>query len=168
MNLSDLRKRAATGDILLVHGNSFVQEGIQLATGIFCHVAQLFIPASGGLFVEEMLEGTGYQNMTLDDWLAGRPDDKIYLGTAPPIVVDNGQKILDRFGFYIDHEHREYHYDELLKVLLFDKTGQVAPADGEVCSLLVIDNWRVAGYEFTGNPSPSDFLDLCESISFIR
>jgi hypothetical protein len=168
MDLTDLYKEAMTGDVLAVHGSSFVQEGIQQATGCFCHVAQVITPFPGSITVEETVEGIGYQNMTLEDWLAGRAGQKIYFGQAPEIVRTNRQLIIDRFAYYQDPEHRKYHYDELIKVWLFDKFSQALPSDGEVCSLLVIDNWRAAGYSMAGNPSPSDFLDLAESVSRIN
>jgi len=160
MNITDLYKTAQTGDVLLVHGDSFVQAGIQQATGCFCHAAQIITPFPGSITVEETVEGIGYQNMTLEDWLSGRTGQKIYFGQAPETVRSNKQLVIDRFTYYQDPEHRKYHYDELIKVWLFDTFDKTLPSDGEVCSLLVMDNWKAAGFSFVGNPSPSDFLDL--------
>jgi hypothetical protein len=168
MNLRSVYDQAKTGDVLLVHGASFIQEGIQTFTGCFCHAAQIIIPPAGGIIVEETVEGVGYQNMTLEDWLSGRVGQKIYYGKAPDAVIDGADKIMARFQYYDDPEKRKYHYDELFTVLRSTRTGEKYTTNGEVCSLLVQNNWAAAGYETPGNACPSDFLGLCESVSRIN
>lgn len=170
MDVNLVKAFAQTGDVLLVHGQSLEQKAIQAATiSPYCHVAQLLRSPAGGLLVAEMMEPHGYQAMTLDDWMTTRDaSDEIYWGAAPQKVRDNGAAILARQAVYADAAKREYDFSALPLVWLSNITGEEYNPNGEVCSLLVRDNWKQAGYEIQGDPAPGSFLKLCESVSFIR
>ena len=170
MNVDYVRQMAQTGDVLLVKGTSAEQHAIQITCPPFCHVAQLLRLPSGGLMVAEMLEPHGYQTMLFDDWLSGRlsDGDMIYFGQAPDVVRRGGQAIIDRQSHYLDPTLRKYDFAALPLVWLSRITGKEYPVNGEVCSLLVGDNWEAAGYPIHGNPSPGSFLEMCDSISYLR
>ena len=157
---------ATTGDCLLVHGHSVVQRAIQEATrSPFCHVA-LLVRTAVGLLVAETVEGVGFQTMTLDDWLAGRPGEDVFYGKAPAVVRDN-PAITTRLQRYTDPAARKYDYGALATVWLSWITGRTFPEDGEVCSLFVADMWAACGYVIPGNAAPGSFLYFCESLSHI-
>lgn len=169
MNLSYVKTLAQTGDVLVVHGTSLVQEGIEIATqSPFCHIALLVRPEPEVLLVCEMVEGIGYQSMTVEDWFAGRPDDKVFFGQAPDLVRKNGAAILGSLSEYNNPERRKYGYPELFTVWLSGITKQTYETPHEVCSLFAQHRWQIAGYTTPGCAAPGDFLYFCESLSYIR
>ena len=169
MNADYVRNLAQTGDVLLVHGHSAEQIAIQVATcSPFCHVAQLLRLPGGALVVCEMLEPNGYQSMTFDDWLNSIADDSVYFGQAPDEVRRGSQAILNRQSVYKAAKEREYDFSALPMVWLSQITGKDYHPDGEVCSLLVADDWESTGFDVPGNAAPGSFLDLCESVARIK
>ncbi len=170
MNRQYVTTMAQTGDVLLVKGTSLEQQAIQLACPPFCHVAQLVRMPGGLLAVIEMLEPNGYQSMSFDDWFDARSaaGDSVYFGQAPDAVRQGGQAIINRQAVYRAAVARKYDFAALRVVWLSHITGKTYPVDGEVCSLLVGDDWEAAGYPVPGNPSPGAFLELCESVSYVR
>ena len=144
-----------TGDILLVHGTSFVQRGIEEATrSPFCHVALLVESPAGGFLVCEQVEGCGYQCMTLVDWQAGRPNDRVFVGTAPEAVHAGVAALMAA----LPTGPQDYGYAELFTVWLSGITGREYQTAHEVCSLFVQHKWEAAGYKTPGCAAPGDFL----------
>ena len=169
MTLADILTTAQTGDVLLVHGNDTVQRLIEFDTvSPFCHVALLVIPFPGSLLVCEMVEGQGFQSMTVEDWFAGRPGQNVFFGQAPDKVRAGGQLILDSLREYEDKDRQQYGYGELLTVFISQITGKDYETRHEVCSLFVQHRWAVAGYATAGCAAPGSFLFLCESVSLIK
>ena len=167
MNAAYVKQMAQTGDVLLVRGTSSEQRAIQLACPPFCHVAQL-VRLPTALMVVEILEPNGYQSMTFEDWMQVRSGDEVFFGQAPDQVRKGGQAILNRQAVYQAHKDREYDFSALPLVWLSQVTGKTYVEGGEVCSLLIRDDWEAAGYKVPGDPSPGSFLALCESISPVR
>jgi hypothetical protein len=169
VNLSYVKALAQTGDLLVVHGTDLVQRGIEEATrSPFCHIALLARPAPDALLVCEMVEGVGYQSMTIDDWFAGRPTDKVFFGRAPDQVRQGGAAILGSLAEYNDPERRKYGYPELFAVWLSGLTGKTYDTPHEVCSLFAQHRWQIAGYVTPGCAAPGDFLYFCESLAYIK
>ena len=169
MTYEDFKLSAQTGDALLVHGHSAVQQTIEAVTNsAFCHVALLVVNPVIGLLVCEMVEGCGYQCMTIDDWVAGRPGQQFFFGKAPNIVLQNSQKIIDSLKEYEDKDRQKYGYGELFTVWLSQFTGKNYATPHEVCSLFVQHRWEVAGFPTPGCMSPGEFLFVCESVSRIQ
>ena len=167
MDVPYVKQNASTGDCLLVHGTNTVQEGIEVATdSSFCHAA-LLVQTPVGLMVAEMVEGTGFQSMSFDDWLSNRPTDIVFYGLAPDVVRANGDRIIDSLKEYEDADKREYGYGELFEVWLSQFTEDKYPAKHEVCSLLVQHRWEIAGYPIQGMASPGSFLYLCQLVAKI-
>lgn len=169
MNADYVRQLAQTGDVLAVHGSSLEQRGIQVATvSPFCHVAMMVREPGGMLAVVETLEPHGFQSMSFDDWLASRDGDHVFFCQAPDDVRRGSAAMISRLQIYQDAKAREYDFAALPLVWLSGITGKDYHPDGEVCSLLVADEWEAAGAQVPGNPSPGDFLFLCESASLIK
>lgn len=167
--VEDVVARAQTGDKLLVHGGDFVQELIEFDTQApFCHVAVLVIPNPGEVLVTEFVEGTGYQSMTLDDWLSGRPNDFVFFGKAPVIVNQNAGAILADQAKFADPNKDKYDYAALPVVLLSEITGKTFDIKGNVCSLYGQHEDEIAGYPTPGNAAPGDFLYRCQYVAYIN
>jgi hypothetical protein len=166
MNIEEVKETGQTGDILMVHGYSPAQNVIQSSTSsAFCHVA-LLVRTGIGLLVSEMVEGVGYQCMTIDDWASGRPGEDFFFGQAPESVRSSSE-IIASLSEYTDPSKREYGYFSLPLVWLSQFTGKEY-GGREVCSLFCQHRWELAGLKIDRSCAPGDFLFLCESISLIH
>jgi hypothetical protein len=168
MNQAYVEQISQTGDVMLVHGDSAIQKAIEVGTSsAFCHVA-LLVRVPGGLLISEMVEGVGYQSLSLTDWLAGRVGESIFFGQAPGAVRQGGDEILAGLSKYDEAKACEYDYAALPLVWLSHLTGKTYGVGGEVCSLKVQHDWFNAGFTFSGDAAPADFLFQCESVSLLK
>jgi hypothetical protein len=168
VNAGQVKATAQTGDVLLVSGNDAEQVGIQIATcSAFCHAA-LLVREGGQLIVAEFLEPDGYRTISFDDWLTERAGQKIFYGVAPDTVRAGEPAMLAGLSKYTDPAARKYDFAALPLVWLSHVTGKDYHPSGEVCSLLVADEWETTGYKVGFDPAPADFLFLCESVAIIR
>lgn len=168
MNADYVKATAQTGDGLGVHGSSAEQEVIQALTGILCHVAPLLRMPNGELIIAEMIEPHGYRTISFDDWMQERTGQVIFFLQAPDAVRQGGDKIIARQALYKDAQARNYAFEDLPLVLLSQITGKKYDTGGEVCSEKYADDYAAAGQVVPGNPSPTDFVFLSESVAMLR
>ena len=171
MKISELKKRAKNGDVLLVKSESTIGKLIRVFTGeSFSHVAVLlWAPGLKGndLVVYEFVEGVGHQSMSLAAWVDERPGQLLFYGVAPDQVHQSPLKARAAAEYYRTAPllKRAYGYLSLAKVWLSQLIRCRIPVRQKVCSTFAQEIWRCAGYDDIGRTAdPGDIAENCQTL----
>lgn len=167
----ELRRRAKTGDLLLVKSEGVVGKLVRCATGeSYSHVALLvWVLTDTGreLTVFEFVEGTGHQSMTLTQWLAERDEQKLTFGIAPAVVHANSTKVQTAAEVYnsAGRLKRSYGYLSLFKVWLSQLLRCRISVRQKVCSTYAQEVWAAGCYDqIPVTADPGDFGAHCQAL----
>lgn len=171
MKLSELKKRAKSGDVLLVKSDTAIGKLIRVLTGeSYSHVAVLiWVPGASGneLRVYEFVEGVGHQTMSLNDWMHTRAGQILSYGMAPDPVHAAPVKVRTAAEYYKDASllQRSYGYLSLVKVWLSQVIRRHIRVRQKVCSTFVQEVWRCAGFDgITRTADPGDIAENCQTL----
>jgi hypothetical protein len=171
MNLSELKKRASNGDVLLVKSDSAIGKLIRVFTGeSYSHVAVLiWVPGARGndLMIYEFVEGVGHQTLSLDAWLKDRDGQILSFGVAPDPVPASPVKVRAAAEYYKTASllQRSYGYLSLVKVWLSQLIQCRIPVRQKVCSTFTQEVWRCSGYDgITRTADPGDIAEHCQTL----
>lgn len=174
MTYDEMRKIAQSGDVLLVRGNALVRV---FSAESVSHIAVLvWMPAmhgprSGGLWVFEFVEGTGYQSLPASQWFAQRRGQLIFYGRAPYSVTTYPDRVFSmatRYR-YLDGERRRYGWLSLATVWMSQILDRRLPVWAKVCSTFAQEVWEFAGYHgLRRTADPGDFVEHCQSLTRIE
>jgi len=162
----DVRLRLRSGDLLFASGDYFVSKAIQKLTGSpWSHVGILFrVDSIDRVLLLESVEDMGVRFAPVSKYIHDYEDGSPYRGA---IVVARSAAVskdilvkLAQFG--TDELTRPYDRDEIAKIVARIAIGRGrAKRDREyICSELVFECFRAAGYDFAYNAkgfvSPED------------
>jgi len=167
MTYAEVRERAKNGDVLLLEGSGFVSKFIRVFTGqSISHVAAL-VWLEDGLFIAEMIEGTGYQLKPASERIKGYKGI-VYFGEAPKVIHDNPDCVKSKILAYrADKSKQEYGYFSLLSVWWAQIRHEQMKVKKKVCSTFIQEIWEGCGYKFKQLADPGDYVNLCQSIAKI-
>jgi hypothetical protein len=165
MTYADVRDSVRTGDIFLVEGRRAFSWVIRILLGQqFSHVALAWW-WNDGLYIAEMVEGTGFQIMPASQWVT-QQGGKIFLGVAPKVVQDNAPKVVDFINATrADKKKQSYGYLSLLMVAAGQIFQKNVPTHSKVCSTFVQAGWQAAGYQCDETESPGGLIEHVQSIT---
>ena len=168
MTYEDVRKRAQSGDLVLLEGNGFVSKAIRVLTGqSISHVAML-VWLHDGLFIAEMTEGNGYQ-LTPASQRVGSMAGIIYYGEAPKVVQAKPGCIVEQVSLYrADKKRQRYGYLSLVKIWWAQLWHKSYTPARKVCSTFVQETWEKCGYHFAQTADPGDFVGICQYVARIE
>lgn len=170
MALSELKKRARSGDVLLVKSEKPVGVLIRVLTGeSTSHVATVVWALTDScreLVVYEFVEGVGYQVVNLEKWFDDRQGQKVEYGVAPVEVHARPHRVQAAAESYTNAGRlkRSYGYLSLVKVWLSQLLRCRIPVRQKVCSTFVQEVWRAAGYDqIQRTADPGDIAEHCQA-----
>ncbi len=170
MTATELKRRAKTGDALLVKSESAFGVLIRMLTGESTSHAAIVVWLYTGttrlLLVYEFVEGIGHQVLPLEKWLSDRAGQKIEYGVAPEVVRQNPLPAETAAEAYTDASHfkKSYGYLSLIKVWISQLLRFRIPVRQKVCSTYVQEVWRCAGYDLIPyTADPGDIAEHCQA-----
>lgn len=171
MTYQDMREIARNGDVLLVRGNAAVRifsaESVS-HVAVLVWVPALHGPRSGGLWVYEFVEGTGYQALPASQWFDQRRGQLILYGRAPNAVAAFPDRVFSaatRYRF-LQPMRRRYGWLSLATVWASQVLGRRLPVWARVCSTFAQEVWEFAGYYgLKRTADPGDFVEHCQSLT---
>lgn len=155
-----------TGDLLLVDGEGLVSEIIEVVTGGHLSHVGVFFWEYGRLKIAEFWEPNGYQD-NLASVRLPQIAGKMYLGTAPDVVHDTPEDVLEEVMVYRDNKNLDaYGFETLAKVAACDDLGvKILPTSVQpVCSVFAQRCWVKCGIKFDTLLSPSDMGCYCKTV----
>lgn len=170
MTYDQLRKIAATGDVLAVKGSGIAGRIIRAFTGeSYSHVAML-VWDTAGLYAYEFVEGVGFQSMPASEWVRRRQKQNLRYCRAPKLVRQNQAAVATAARKYRNSSvmSRWYGWFSLVKVWLSQKIGTEIPVIQKVCSTYIQECWLDTGFVFDITANPGTVVDACNPILTIN
>ncbi len=171
MKYTDARAQIKTGDAALVRGNALISKMIRFCTGQQETHCGVFVWQGDGLFVAEEAErgtgilGAGYHLVPSSAWIQQQTGQVLW-GTAPPEVSMNPHAIETMVDVYRHNpEYQDYGYIGLFKTLLSKWLNKPIPMVYKVCSGMVQQFWKFAGWDgIKHDATPGDIGAACSKL----
>lgn len=159
---ASIRPFIKNGDVLGVKSRGAVAWSIRGLTGESLNHVAMLVRIEGGVWVAEMLEGTGYRLTPASQWMSERASDQVFWIQAPGMVRGKA-KILD-YVLQSRAKPPRYSYWTLISVW-WSQLRNRRTRGLMVCSTWVERAWSFVGYPlFDRLADPGDFFEHGQAV----